>query len=307
LKFEIHYKLNFAAIKCKIRIEAYMKKQILNPERIGQLIDLVLSDVNTGSIHSEPIVMESIQFDRLEVYDATNQNCWSFRSKGDTRNGVELNLGNMVSGYPYVCLGHSFQDSECAYIAGCYSLEGEVYAQIQQSLTYYPGGGYSAKGHFRKAKNDTTKLIRSDWEVINFQWMLLVLWEKTKNNQAFKNLLLSIPADAHIIEDTSAFHTYTSNVWGAKNPILSNLRKGKSNQIVEMLMSEGVTTIKLLDQYAKIVRNRINTYGVWTGKNATGKALKLCQLALLNNIEPPIDYDLLNQANIYWFGKKLEF
>jgi hypothetical protein len=137
--------------------------------------------------------------------------------------------------------------------------------------------------------------------------MLLVVWEKTKNNEEFRNLLLSIPADAHIIEDTSAFHTYTSNVWGAKNPILTNLRNSKANEMVKILMSEGVSTIKLLDKYAKIVRNQINTYGVWTGKNATGKALKICQLALLNNIEPPIDYDLLNQANIYWFGKKLEF
>jgi len=137
--------------------------------------------------------------------------------------------------------------------------------------------------------------------------MLLVVWEKTKNNQMFKDLLLSIPADAHIIEDTTAFHSVTSNVWGAKNPILTNIRNAKANDIVQKLLSEGVTTIKLQDLYSKIVKNSINTYGVWTGKNATGKALKLCQLALLNNTEPPIDYDLLNRSNIFWFGTKLQF
>ena len=38
-----------------------------------------------------------------------------------------------------------------------------------------------------------------------------------------------------------------------------------------------------------------------------GKILKMCQIALRNNVIPPIDYDLLREKKIYLFGELLTF
>ena len=38
-----------------------------------------------------------------------------------------------------------------------------------------------------------------------------------------------------------------------------------------------------------------------------GKILMLCRDCLIEESEPEIDYDLLQQSNIYLFGKKLSF
>ena len=43
------------------------------------------------------------------------------------------------------------------------------------------------------------------------------------------------------------------------------------------------------------------------GINCMGKILKMCQLALLDGTEPPIDYDLLRSKQIYLLGKLLTF
>ena len=43
------------------------------------------------------------------------------------------------------------------------------------------------------------------------------------------------------------------------------------------------------------------------GCNAMGKILTLCKRALETNMQPEIDYDLLNQSNIYIFGEKVMF
>lgn len=38
----------------------------------------------------------------------------------------------------------------------------------------------------------------------------------------------------------------------------------------------------------------------------TGKALKLCQIALAKGELPPFDLELINSKNIYWFGSQIE-
>ena len=120
-------------------------------------------------------------------------------------------------------------------------------------------------------------------------------------------MLLSIPENANIIEDTSYHKGGTSCIWGAKNPILTKMRIERCEEIKNKLIEEGITVKKTIEAAQKIVDNRINNYGKWTGQNATGKALKLCQLALLNNTTPSINYKLLNSKNIYWFGELLKF
>ena len=54
-------------------------------------------------------------------------------------------------------------------------------------------------------------------------------------------------------------------------------------------------------------RNKIKYIGSYVGTNCMGKILKMCQLALLNDTEPNIDYDLLRSKQIYLFGKLLTF
>ena len=54
-------------------------------------------------------------------------------------------------------------------------------------------------------------------------------------------------------------------------------------------------------------RAGICTVGCFVGQNNMGKILKMCQIALLNKVDPPIDYDLLREKRIYLFGELLTF
>lgn len=47
--------------------------------------------------------------------------------------------------------------------------------------------------------------------------------------------------------------------------------------------------------------------GIIRGGNALGKILTICRRCLINNTEPVINRDLLNQVGIYILGKKVEF
>ena len=67
----------------------------------------------------------AIVLDRVEAYDASVLNCYAFRRGTDMVDGLSLSLGNMVSGYPFEIEGVRFYKSECAYIAGMFSDDGE--------------------------------------------------------------------------------------------------------------------------------------------------------------------------------------
>ena len=248
-------------------------------------------------------LFNDIVLDRFENYDATLLNCWSFRNGGDVRNNVTLDLGNMLSDYAFSVLGVPFLNSESAYIAGAYSLQGEEYCAIQKQLSTWKNG-YTSKAIFRKQKNEYTKLLRKDWEQFNIQWMLFIVWEKCKSNESFRQILISIPKDAIIIENSTYVGVKdpaksTSTIWGCWNEDLMAARK-----IIESDV-ENRTTLnnKKQIEYRKMIeRNKINHVGVWKGKNLMGKILKLCQIALLTNTKPPINYNLLNSSGIFWFG-----
>ena len=113
---------------------------------------------------------------------------------------------------------------------------------------------------------------------------------------------MSIPLNAHIIEDTSYHKGHTSAIWGSKNKDLTKLRQAKRSSLRTRLHEKGVFKLKTLSHAEQIIDNRINNVGTWIGQNATGKALKLCQIAIAKNELPPIDFELLNNSNIYWSG-----
>lgn len=73
--------------------------------------------MNTNNFpFSNPIIL-----DRIEAYDASKLNCYAFRRGADSVEGHSLAVGNMVSGFPFTVEGVTFQNSECAYIAGMFS------------------------------------------------------------------------------------------------------------------------------------------------------------------------------------------
>ena len=158
-------------------------------------------------------------FCRTEAYDAAVLNCYAFRRGTDVRNGIVLSLGNMVSGYPFEIEGIHFHNSECAYIAGAFSYGTDAHIAIQRQLVVC-NNGYAAKKSIRKP-HDSEK--RSDWERFNVQWMLYVVWQKCLSNEAFRNLLLSLPKDSVIIEDSTFQRGSTATVWGTRNDELKNV------------------------------------------------------------------------------------
>ena len=201
-----------------------------------------------------------------------------------------------------------FNDSESAYIAGCYTNPDRRSVEIMGEISDFKGGGYMLKKNYRSLNKleDTIIHIRKDWKKFNIDWMLLVLWSKVQTNNEFREMLKQVPIDAHIIEDTSFMHSGdTTQVWGAKNIELKELRSTKNKLLIKRLLREGLTVLATFDKGEQKLHNRINNAGIWKGQNLTGKCLKLCQLALLQETIPPIDFELLNNSNIYWFGQKI--
>ena len=239
--------------------------------------------------------------------DGSKENCWSFRNNGDTRNGKFLNFGNMVK-CPMILFNRQFNDSETVYVLGCYSNPDIRSVEIMNEISNFTRGGYFLKKKYR-GKDRTIepfKHIRADWDTFNVNWMLLVLWAKVNSNDDFRKILEQVPVDAHIIEDTS-FMTKagTTQVWGAKNSTLKSLRIAKNKQLIKRLMKDGINVDATFEKGEQILHNRINNVGIWEGQNLTGKCLKLCQIALFQNTIPPINFELLNNSNIYWFGEKI--
>ena len=132
------------------------------------------------------------------------------------------------------------------------------------------------------------------------------VWTKVNNNADFKELLMKVPSDAIILENVSFQNksAVTSTFWGARNEELK-----KCVSLIEDYVEFSNPNIKSneLKRLKMEERNKIKYVGSYVGTNCMGKILKMCQLALLNGTEPPIDYDLLRSKQIYLLGKLLTF
>lgn len=245
-------------------------------------------------------IFSDIILNRVEAYDASKFDCYAFRRGTDTRNGRSLSLGNMVNGFPFTLHGVEFANSECAYIAGAFSYEGnELHARLQAELAAC-SNGYLAKKAIRRP-NESMK--RADWEEFNIQWMLYVVWHKVLGNSAFQKLLLAIPEDAIIIEDSTFQTGRTATIWGTRNDTLkASLASMKKGLVAEGRCKAEVK--RCLDAYRL---GEGSQTGVFVGKNLMGKILMLCARALNNGCEPPIDYEVLNNAHICFADNVLEF
>lgn len=245
----------------------------------------------------KPITIQDIQLFKEEKYDASVTRIESFRHGDDIVEGRDFTLGNMCSDYPFEMNGIHFNNSESAYIAGGFSYDTEEHYNIQKQLTINTNG-FQAKKEYRS--NLYKWLFRSDWETFNVQWMLYVVWCKTTSNKAFSELLRSVPDDTMIVENSTGMSNPTSWVWGCHNDYLEKVRDAK----VELYK---INHPKAKKQELNIERNRWNNLGVWEGKNIMGKILKICSICIKHSVEPPIDYDVLNNAKITLLGQALTF
>ena len=238
-------------------------------------------------------------FCRTEVYDAAVLNCYAFRRGTDVRNGIVLSLGNMVSGYPFEIEGVRFENSECAYIAGAFSLGTPQHLALQHRLTVCKNGFMAKKGISKPHESEK----RADWETFNVQWMFYVVWQKCLGNRDFRNLLLSIPDDAVIIEDSTFQTGHTATVWGTRNMEM----KTRLNAYKNELKAQGYSKAAIKRACDAKRLGEWSTVGVFKGQSLMGKILMACKEALENGTEPCIDYALLQEVHINLLGRELTF
>ena len=255
-----------------------------------------------GSRHDSSYLslFENIVLGRTEMYDATELNCWGFCKATDVRAGITLSLGNLCSGFPFSFYGHTFQTSEQLYLCGEFSSNTALNEAIQRDLQTEPNAFLAKK----VIKRRNAEHIRQDWNDVRLQWMLYVVWHKCIVNVDFRNLLLSIPDDVVIIEDSTSNYGATSSVWGAKNKELRAVRRALKKELIAHNPTMRKKDLNLL--ISKECGN-ITNVGSFVGENNMGKILMMCKIALQNNTVPPIDYELLRAKKIYLFGELLTF
>lgn len=261
-----------------------------------------------NSINNKNYEFNFNDFELIQTHDATKVDCWAFKTASDTKDGIVLDLGNQCSGYPFEMNGHVFFTSESAYLCGQFSNNTEEHKRIQYQLIS-ERNGYTAK---KRVKNANKESIRGDWDSFRAEWMLYVIWAKCQNKD-FAEKLKSLPSNAVIIENSTTVHEGTSSFWGCKNLELEEARnKVERYTYLQYMKKVRSRKIKMNSQEMKALiqseRDKIQCVGTYScGRNYMGKILKRCQLALLNNTEPNINYDLLRTKQIYLSGELLSF
>lgn len=279
-------------------------KEIALKEQIDEYVQQ--EHVNTEWLEQNPqpqprVTKEDIR--RREEYDASKCLCYAFRKKEDLHKDVYIPFGNMNNGFPYKIAGVTFKQSEGAYISGMFSLNTPEHIAVQQELAVAKSG-MDAKKDIRHSHKD---IARKDWYDFNVEWMLYCVWKKCQGSRKFRDLLLSIPRGAVIIEDTSFQPVRTNDTsafWGCRNADIRSFN-GLVEEYVNLTNKDKNKAEKgrIMQEY----RNDFCNYGVFRGTNAMGKILMLCKQCLHEGTAPDIDYELLKSKNIYIFGKRLDF
>ena len=259
---------------------------------------------------AKPLTFDDFSFRTTHTYDTMKRECWSFNSRTDVRDGVELKLGNMGNDFGVRILGIDFPNSEVPYQLAIFD-NSQKSVEIQKTIIDPQNGwisnGLKMKRKFIKSEAgdiDEYWKYRRDIEFEKgkqlwcYEWMKWVVWEKVKQNKGFRKILLSIPKDAVIIEQAQR---EKDTQWGAWNDELFTER-GIVTKSAEIENGVGKNSKAVRD-----VTYLVNNVGEFVGENAMGQILTMCKLALYDRVELPIDETLLNDANINWFGQVLRF
>lgn len=234
-----------------------------------------------------------------EVYDASTLDCYAFRRGGDVRHGLSLSLGNMVAGFGFDLQGVHFHNSECAYIAGMFSLDTPEHTAIVRQLVACDDG-WAAKKKIRKAHEQER---RDDWLSFNVPWMHYLVWQKCLTSKAFRSQLLAFPPEAILLEDSTYATSATATKWGMRN---AELRK-RLTALKRELAMRGMNKATIKREQDKMRLGEWSTIGEWRGQNLLGKILMNCRDAMLHDTEPLIDYTPLQIARIHLLGRELTF
>ena len=241
---------------------------------------------------------------RVEHINASHFNCLSFAKASDMANGINVRLSNMAGGYPFSFGGVTWHDSETLYLCGEFSDSSEKHLLVQEDMQRQTSG-FAAKRFIKKRNSN---LIRQDFADFRIQWMLYVIWQKCKGNADFANLLLKLPHDAIIIEDTTKQHGDTREVWGCTNTELAIRRAELKKKVTRQAKSGNPKISKAaLKRIVNSETCKVNGIGTFVGQNNLGKILMICRDCLIQGVEPPIDNALLNRSNIYILGRLLSF
>lgn len=278
------------------------KKDLVSVEELKLQID-ELKDIernNSSSLRClPPPTLDDLE--RWEEYDASKYLCYAFRKKGDLRKGKELlDLGNMCGGYEFDLNGVHFKNSEAAYICGMFSDNTEEHISIQKDLIANDSG-FDAKKFIRTPNENKA---RNDWHNFNVQWMLYVVWNKIQGNKVFRDMLMSIPDGAAIIEDSSFQKGETATFWGTKNNERKDFYMVFKRFINE---SEPQASKKEIDKRLLNEFNNFTDYGTFRGSNVMGKILMICRKCLADGTEPAIDFGLLKSKKIHINGRLIDF
>ena len=207
----------------------------------------------------------------------------------------------MCGGFPFEMQGITFKNSEAAYICGLFSENYPGCIKIQQRLID-ERSGFSAKKFIRSEYE--SDYGREDWYSFNVEWMLYCIWHKVQGNAGFRELLMSIPQGATIIEDSSLHpqtEQDTASFWGCRNADVVEFNKNLRTY------AKGITINK--KEVENIVSRGMNSfynYGFYVGKNVMGKILMIVKDCLHNNTPPPVDFELIEYLNIYLLGKRVD-
>ncbi len=188
------------------------------------------------------------------------------RKRGDSVNGWDLSIGNMLNGWPLNVFGHEFKNLECAYIAGVFSGSGDAEHVRAQEAVRLQGNGFMCKRRFRDGRGGhewVLPLQRSDFnEMVHLNWMAYLWWLKVGQHPDFAARLLAIPDDWAILEDGRGRDAR----WGC---------------------------IRQPD-------------GSWKGKNYFGCIAMEVRRALRTGTMPDINLAALDEAGFWWFGERLQ-
>lgn len=235
-----------------------------------------------------------------EDYDCSKLNVWSFRKKEDVKNGINIKFGNMVNGFPFTVAGVRFSNSEMAYIAGAFADDDTESVSIQ-NMVASTTNGLKGKRIFRN--RPYSEHIREDFYTYNVQWMMYVVWQKCIQSSEFAELLMQIPVDAVVVENSSFHRGETSTFWGAKNQELK-----VAGKIAEAAVRKESFRFKKDYKHAQMMaRMDLSNVGHFVGKNVMGKIIKMCSLCLIYEQELKIDYELLRSKKLFWMGKPMDF